>query len=398
MEEVKKKRSVMKAGFTRTEHSLRRLLSDEESLEETIKRKFGELGERWRELQETHDTYMTMVEAESFDKENEWVDDLLSRFEDIESCTDKTLRNRINREQPTVKVESSAANSQNEPRIEKSRLQLEKLKLDKFDGNLRKYPGFKERFRLYIEPMVPKAQAAFVLRSHLEPAVKDDVENIEDDTSLLWQRLDSKYGNLRKYIDSVLLDLSKTTKGDGEAALNMINTVEKAYIDLQRIGAQGEMSNSYIIALIEKKLSEEMRMDWVKFIAEKGEVDSSTIFKFLMDFLMKWRRIIEYDAAAIRKVPEKKSGTANHADVKQSDQTKSEVCWVHEDGYHPVWKCKIFQMMPMNEKLSLVKSKKACQACLETACQGATNPDECRKKFKCPISGCEKPHNILLHQ
>ena len=138
------------------------MLSDEESLEETIKRKFGELGERWRELQETHDTYMTMIEEESFDKENEWIDDLLSRFEDIESCTDKTLRKRINREQPTVKVESSAANSQNEPRIEKSRLQLEKLKLDKFDGDLRKYPGFKERFKLYIEPMVPKAQAAFV--------------------------------------------------------------------------------------------------------------------------------------------------------------------------------------------------------------------------------------------
>ena len=77
---------------------------------------------------------MTMIEEESFDKENEWIDDLLSRFEDIESCTDKTLRKRINREQPTVKVESSAANSQNEPRIEKSRLQLEKLKLTSLMG------------------------------------------------------------------------------------------------------------------------------------------------------------------------------------------------------------------------------------------------------------------------
>ena len=398
MEEVKKKRSVMKAGFTRTEGSLRRLLGDEESLVETIKRKFGELGERWRELQETHDTYMTMVEDESFDKENEWVDDLLSRFEDIESCTDKALRKRSNIENPTVKVESSATNSQNEPPIEKSRLQLEKLKLDKFDGDLRKYPGFKERFKLYIEPMVPKAQVAFVLRSHLEPAVREDVENIEDDMSLLWQRLDAKYGNLRRYIDSVLLDLSKTTKGDGKAALDMINTVEKAHIDLQRIGAQAEMSNSYIIALIEKKLPEEMRMDWVKFIAEKGEVDSNAIFKLLMGFLKKWRQIIEYDAAAIRKVPEKKSGTTHHANVKQNGHTKSEVCWVHEDGYHPVWKCKIFQMMPMNEKLNLVKSKKACHACLETSCQGATDPEKCRKEFKCPISGCNKPHNILLHQ
>ena len=76
---------------------------------------------------------------------------------------------------------------------------------------------------------------------------------------LLWQRLDEKYGNVRKYVDLVLEDLSKVPKGDGSATLVMIKTVDKSYRDLERIGSEQEMGNSYMIALIEKKLPEEMR-------------------------------------------------------------------------------------------------------------------------------------------
>ena len=107
----------------------------------------------------------------------------------------------------------------------KSGIQFEKQKLDKFEGDIRKYPGFKDRFNSYIVPRYPKSETAFLLRTHLSPAIRDEVENVEDNVELLWHRLDTKYGNPRKYIDAVLSDLSKVSKGDGVAALNMINTV-----------------------------------------------------------------------------------------------------------------------------------------------------------------------------
>ena len=80
--------------------------------------------------------------------------------------------------------------------------------------------------------------------------MKEEVENVEDNVMLLWQRLDAKYGNVRKYVDLVLTvtDLSKVSKGDGSATHLMINTVENSYRDLARIGAEWEMSNAYIIA------------------------------------------------------------------------------------------------------------------------------------------------------
>ena len=71
------------------------------------------------------------------------------------------------------------------------------------------------------------------------------------------------------------------------AALHMINMVGKFYRDLERIGAAMEMSNSYMIAIIEKKLPEQMCTDWTNLIAEKGEVNSRAEFRLLMNFLAK---------------------------------------------------------------------------------------------------------------
>jgi hypothetical protein len=138
-------------------------------------------------------------------------------------------------------------------------------------------------------------------------------------------------------------------------------------------------------------------MEWIKSIAEKGEIDSEIVFKLLMEFLRKWRNIIEYDDSAIRKAPEKKVGSAHHA-APVKTREKSEVCWLHEDGNHPIWKCNIFRVMPIDEKMSLIEQKKACQACLETAYSGSSDPEGCQKKFRCKLNECDKPHNLLIHQ
>ena len=397
MEESKTKRTVAKQQFTRAENSLRKVLAKGDSLQTTIGRKFNELSVKWQTVQDTHDVYVTMVNKEEEEKENYWLEELIERYEAIEIDTDIALLKLQKKEEVEVNEEAArqiAALQSNS--LEKNHLQLERLKLDKFDGDIRKYPAFKERFKLYIEPMCPSSQLPFMLRSHLDPVVKEEVENIEDNVRLLWQRLDSKYGNQRKYIDVVLTDLSRISKGDGKAALHLINTVDKAYRDLSRIGAGQEMCNSSIIAIIEKKLPDEIRFDWVQTIAENGEVDSSVVFEMLLVCLKKWRQVIEYDEAAIRKGPERKSGAAHFTGIKQR-QNKNETCWIHEDGEHPIWKCRIFQAMSHKEKLDMVKEKLACHACLEVSCKGSKDPDNCSRKFKCQVKGCDKSHNVLLH-
>ena len=122
------------------------------------------------------------------------------------------------------------------------------------------------------------------MRNHLEQIVKEEVANVEDDINLLWERLDSRYAKYSRYVEVVLEDLAKTTKGDAKATLRLINTVEKAKRDLDRIGAGQEMCNSFIIAQIEKKFPEEMRFEWIKEVASHAEEDTKYRFKLLMVF------------------------------------------------------------------------------------------------------------------
>ena len=183
----------------------------------------------------------------------------------------------------------------------------------------------------------------------------------------------------------------------------MINTVEKAYQDLKRLGLEQEMCNSYILSMIEKKLPEEMRKDWVKSIAEMEEIDSGKSFLLMLEFLKRWRNIIEYDESAIRKAPEKKIGSTNHLRPRKgnsgpSKSKKSDPCWFHEDGNHPIWKCHIYKTMTIEEKKDLIAKKNACQACLEINCNGSKDPAICEKEFRCTVDNCNKPHNNSLHQ
>ena len=413
MEELKTKRSLCKSQFTRTEKMLQKLMNDSNSVKEQLERRIDEMAEKWTEVQEAHDLYVMKITDEAEIKvEDKWIEELENRYEKIEREAVLALRKYDSSSAgvPSKEAAKASVSGHNTTKvgkgvelakeIEKTQIQFERVKLDKFCGSIRKYPAWKERTDFYIKSKCPKSEQAFMLRSLLEPAVREEVENVEDDLELLWQRLDGKYGNVRKYVDLVLEDLSKVPKGDGSATLVMINTVEKSYRDLERIGSEQEMGNSYMIALIEKKLPEEMRLDWIKSVAEKGEVNSHRIFFMLMEFLAKWRKVLEYDAAAIRKVPDKKIvGKVNHASRNESKTNEGkEKCWIHEDGSHPVWNCKVFQMMDIKEKMEMVKDRKACHACLETACQGAEDASKCRKQFKCLMKGCGQPHNVLIHQ
>lgn len=404
MEDLKTKRIVGKQQFTRAENSLRRLLESGRGLEDTIRRKFEELSSKWQAVQDAHDVLMAQPEQEDVETESKWIDEMMTRYENIEIDADAALMKFKHKQQSDVAEQSEIKHPTHQVTYKdapvQGHLQLERLKLEKFDGELRKYPSFKERFNLYIKPICPKSQLPFILRSHLESKVREEVENVDDDMTCLWARLDLKYANHTKFVDIVLSDLERTNKGDAKAALHLINIVEKAYNDLKKIGAAQEMANATVISMIKKRFPDEMRLDWVKTIASKGEEESASLFQMLLEFLKQWRQMIECDDQVIKK-QEKTSGVTHHLAGGKSGEgigRKSEPCWLHENNCnHPIWKCNTFRAMALKDKLDLVNQKKACQACLEISCKGAANPEMCGRNFRCNVDGCKKPHNSLIH-
>jgi len=429
-DELKNKRTLAKSQFTRTERRLKDVIKEVVPSSIIVKR-LEELTIKWDTVQQMHDEYVLSVTATNPEDttaqatEEQWITELEDRY----SALEIEAHRRIEKDKMTQAEESRKNKEENlvhdnlfETSLREEgvfgnqvqlmagvpqlgAVQLERIKIEKFQGNLRKYPKFKEQFEKYVKPLCQDAQLPFILRAHLSDDVKEEVDDVDDDIVTLWKRLDYKYGNRDKQIEMILADISRMPKGDAKNTLTMINTVEKAHRDLARMNRASEMENGTIISMIEKKLPEDIRVDWIKKIAEEQDtsdpsqdisVDAVGKFNMLLELLKKWRRIIEYDQATIRKTTEKK-GLAHHVKATENKE-RGEPCWIHkESGGHPIWACKVFKDKPVNERIALADKVKACHACLEVKCPGANNPDNCRKEFRCIIDGCEIKHNKLLH-
>lgn len=419
-DQVKGKRARALGQFTRIEKRVADSIGADIPTA-TVERRFLELKQQWEVVQDAHDTYVECLQAEDsnvkVEDEEEWLDAVSERFDRIEVEVDhrlETLKEAAMKKMYTteMKMEKGALNEatsitsfQDTVGIaapSATTVQLERIKLEKFTGEIRKYPKFKDNFERYIKPLCPEEQLPFVLRSYLGEEVQEDVDNLDDDLETLWKSLDKKYGNSGKLVDSILADLTKMPRGDGKNTLQMIKTVEKAYGDLSRMNRSGEMKNGTILSVIERKLPEEIRCEWIKIIADQMEdEDSEERFDLLFKLLQNWKVRLEYDTAIIRKVPEKKSIT-NHASVGKSvkdkgKRTDREKCWIHANESHPIWVCNVFKKMEYEEKMKLVEEHKACLACLAKKCPGESDPSKCRRNFICKVTGCNKPHNSQLH-
>ena len=405
-ESLKVKRSTSKSQFTRCEKRLNDVLENPTNIPvATIERRYNELSERWNAAQCAHDAYLEALEAEGYEVEEEesWMDEITKRFDEVEIKADAIIEKM---KQPsisksvseTVKLETGTKDMvKGSEDATRSLVQLERIKLDKFDGDIRKYPKFREQFECYVKPLCTSSQLPFVLRSHLSDTVRAEVDNTDDNLETLWTRLDKKYGNRSKQLDAILADIQKAPKGDGKSTLQMIMIVEKANRDLIRLGRESEMHNGTVLAMIEKKLPDEIRFEWIQAIAEKEDADSDVKVPLMLKLLEKWRIMIEYDQAAIRKVPEKKA-LINHMGRSSISRGKEkENCWIHTAEKHPIWVCQSFKAMQPQERRVLTEEKGACIACLELKCPGAGGKGVCKRKFTCTVSGCQEAHNKLLH-
>ena len=83
-------------------------------------------------------------------------------------------------------------------------LQLEKIKMPSFHGNVRNYPQFKTDFDKQVMPSINAKNASFVLRSCLGKEPADTVKSVDDDSTGTWKRLDEKYGDPAKVADIVM--------------------------------------------------------------------------------------------------------------------------------------------------------------------------------------------------
>ena len=174
--------------------------------------------------------------------------------------------------------------------------------LNKID--IRKYPCFRKEFKKHIEPQYSKEEEAFVLKSYLALEIREDVSTLGDDAEQIWKRLDRKYGDECRLVDSILSDVKKIPICDDDfprVVLDMITIIEKAYRDLCYLSMEQEISNSAIVSLIEQILPKSIEDEWLKLVTgEDRIVVGRDKFPHLLKLLIRHKEKIEYKCSDIR--------------------------------------------------------------------------------------------------
>ena len=290
---------------------------------------------------------------------------------------------------------STSSDKNNIAETKSSGIRALKLNFDIFSGDIRKYPCFKKDFLKHIKHRYSPNEEAIALKSYLSSEIKEDVCSLGDDAAKIWEHLDSKYGDPCKLVDSIMADvknISKCSDDSPSEILSMINTIERAERDLRALDMQQEISNSTIVSLIEQTLPKSIEDDWLDVVTGSGEeADAIRKNKFpeLLKVLQKHKKKIEYKMSDIRNTDMLSGGVHNaFGTVKRS------TCWIHPESYHQIWKCNTFERKPIEEKLELIRSKKACHICLDTTHE--TN--SCPRNFKCRKNNCGGDHHTLIHE
>ena len=117
-------------------------------------------------------------------------------------------------------------------------MKVEKWKFSQFDGDIRRYPQFKEEFCKHVATLYREDQRAFVLKGYLNKHVLEEVESCGEDYDAMWERLDLRFGDSGRLINIIMDEITSlpNPQNDDYATIKMIRTVEKAYRDLCRLG------------------------------------------------------------------------------------------------------------------------------------------------------------------
>lgn len=293
MENLLTKRTVSERMFSRHCRILESLLNANSTSTRIIERHLNELNIHWNDLQAAHDNYVVCCLPDATDSDTEvYIDDLAAKFIAIEAACNNFM----------FECSSQSVNGNSGKQLNAS-IKLERIKFRTFDGDFRKYPKFKLEFNKFIAPLCCESQLTFVLKSYLCDSVRCEVENIDQDIKVMWERLDEKYGATHKLVDCILSDVKGLPAcNDNASTLDMIRVIETAHSDLLCMDALAELKNATILSVIEQSMSSILFDDWVRLVAGK-ELSSEEKFNKLLPFLQHWKRMIEYENADIRITP-----------------------------------------------------------------------------------------------
>ena len=346
---------------------------------ETITREKTILEHQFETVKLKHSEFCFHCDDDSTGKINtDWLLRLIGEFSKINSLADKYIKSEQEK-RSECKVKNI---------VKGSNVKMEKMPLSRFTGDPRFYHRFKRDFNDLVRPNLEDREAAFTFRQCLGKEVEIVLGSGDFDVDQMIKRLDEKFGEPSKIIDSIISEIQKYKKIDNDDSrrlIELINIVERAFYDLRSLKMEKEISNCNVVSLIECKLPKNVALNWYRFIYTPGsKVEKTNKFPHLLEFLINERKALEYGMGELRITDRRYS-------IHYTEKSKILACLLHDSSSHNTANCRSYLNMNINDRYTVLKDKFACFSCLSSGHM----MNECQSKVKC--TDCEKFHHVTLH-
>ena len=217
-------------------------------------------------------------------------------------------------------------------------MELNRVELPKFSGEVRDYPRFKTDFQNQVMPHTASEHAAaYTLRSCLNKRGQDVIKLV-DTLKEIWEKLDEEFRDPSMLSDIIINIKRFRMRDDKRKLIEFIEVIEQGCHDLRRLKMEKEISNTAVVSMIEAKLPEETRRKWAeKVCSDESEVSRKDKFPHLLKFLQETKRTLKYMNADLRD-----PGRGNVQSTSkpryvnfttQEEKTIKLKCLVHDTGH-----------------------------------------------------------------
>ncbi|XP_071948741.1 uncharacterized protein [Antedon mediterranea] len=359
---------------------------------ELLKDLYEELDESFQNLKIAHEKILDLTEADKEAEEDAW---MLPRIDVHSSIRLLFYKHRKDQEEAVQKDSKDGMRQ-----TETHKIELKKMELPKFNGDIKTYTRFKTDFKKFVEKATHPEQLPFRLRSCLGNEVnKVVVQAAEDDYEQMWTLLDEKYGDRHKLVNALIGDILKQNplkEGEEKQFVEFIDLISACHRNLKRMAIEHEMNNTRVISEIESRLPDDQKRRWVRLIHDpqsKDKIEKDGKLKILLDYLEEEAKSLKYMMTSLHETnqrPKQQRSIVNT--VFTEKPTDIAACILHDNAKHQTQDCKGFKAMSMQERIEVIKQKRVCFRCLKHGHQVKT----C-KLGNCGKDGCSRKHHPLIH-
>lgn len=176
--------------------------------------------------------------------------------------------------------------------------------------------------------------------------------------------------------------------------IELIQSVEKAYINLSDLGETGAIKNTLMTKSLESKLPDSMKKDWLLYAAERNPEQGKrfdTLLAFLRSQKVIYEQLDQLQDEACSKV--KQDPQPSRAAMQSNTSAPECIVCGHVKHGQRLYFCKKFQALKLRDKKDAVRRLGACKKCLEIH----SETDVCKQEFLCQRAECsEEQHHFFL--